>query len=76
MFALAAGADFSWPFPQVDVGSVLGEGGFATVYRVIDVLREEPLALKHFQLGCGGMGGWLAVLRMCYWYYCDGSGSS
>lgn len=51
-YSLAAGSTIPCAaVPQVDVGGVLGEGGFAIVYRVTDVVREEPLALKHFRLG-------------------------
>lgn len=35
---------------QVEVGAVLGEGGFATVYRALDVNTERSMALKHFRL--------------------------
>lgn len=35
---------------QVKVESVLGEGGFATIYRCNDITTKAALALKHFRL--------------------------
>jgi AP2-associated kinase len=35
---------------QVKVEAVLGEGGFATIYRVMDVTTRAAMALKHFKL--------------------------
>lgn len=37
---------------QVRVESLVGEGGFASIYRVIDLSRRSNLALKHFRPGC------------------------
>jgi len=35
---------------NVKVESVIGEGGFATIYRAVDVPTQRPFALKHFML--------------------------
>lgn len=35
---------------QLKVESLIGEGGFATIYRVVDVSTRVTFALKHFML--------------------------
>ena len=37
----------------VKVETIVGEGGFATIYRVADAATRELMALKHFRLGYG-----------------------
>ena len=37
----------------VKVGALLGEGGFASIYRAQDLASGAHFALKHFRLGCG-----------------------
>lgn len=39
----------------VKVENVLGEGGFATIYRCSDNTTKAAFALKHFRLRCGGV---------------------
>lgn len=44
---------------QVRVESLVGEGGFASIYRVVDLGRKSTLALKHFRPGCVACRVWV-----------------
>jgi AP2-associated kinase len=39
------------PTLSVKVDALVGEGGFASIYRVTDVNTRATFALKHFRLG-------------------------
>jgi hypothetical protein len=45
---------------SVKIENVLGEGGFATIYRCSDNTTKASFALKHFRLrwGLGDQGDW------------------
>lgn len=51
----------------VKVEGVLGEGGFATIYRCSDNTTRAAFALKHFRLRCGDGRGWRVPARHNLW---------